>query len=53
MTLNRMMRYQGYNTVTDHLDKLCSYFECDLNELVRYVPSPEALNSKNLSILAA
>lgn len=39
MTLNRMMRQQGYNTVTDHLDKLCTYFQCDLNELVRYVPS--------------
>ena len=41
MTLNRMMRQQGYNTVTDHLDKLCTYFQCDLNELVRYVPSDE------------
>jgi putative transcriptional regulator len=38
MTLNRMMRQQGYNTVTDHLDKLCAYFQCDLNELVRYTP---------------
>ena len=38
MTLNRMMRQQGYNTVTDHLDKLCNYFQCDLNELVRYTP---------------
>ena len=53
MTLNRMMRHQGYNTITDHLDKLCSYFECDLNELVRYVPSAEASNSQKLSSLVA
>lgn len=53
MTLNRMMRHQGYNTITDHLDKLCSYFECDLNELVRYVPSAGASNSQKLSRLVA
>ena len=38
MTLNRMMRHQGYNTVTDHIDKLCNFFQCDLNDLVKYVP---------------
>jgi len=38
MTLNRMMRQQGYNTVTDHLDKLCTYFECDIHELVKFIP---------------
>ena len=53
MTLNRMMRQQGYNTVTDHLDKLCTYFQCDLNELVRYTPTlNDASNSQNLSRLA-
>lgn len=39
MTLFRMMKNKGYNTVTDHLDKLCAFFECELNELVRYVPN--------------
>ena len=54
MTLNRMMRQQGYNTVTDHLDKLCTYFQCDLNELVRYTPTlNDASNSQNFSRLAA
>ena len=54
MTLNRMMRQQGYNTVTDHLDKLCTYFQCDLNELVRYTPTLiDASNSQNFSRLAA
>ena len=45
MTLNRMMRQQGYNTVTDHLDKLCTYFQCDLNELVRYTPNVNSISS--------
>ncbi len=39
MTLNRMMRFEAYSTVTYHLDKLCTYFQCDLNELVRYTPN--------------
>ena len=39
MTLNRMMRQQGYNTVTNHIDQLCSFFQCDLYELVKYVPN--------------
>jgi putative transcriptional regulator len=52
MTLNRMMRQQGYNTVTDHLDKLCTYFQCDLNELVKYVPSQSATNDKHATLIA-
>lgn len=51
MTLNRMMRQQGYNTVTDHLDKLCTYFQCDLNELVRYTPSiTETVSASRLAV---
>jgi len=54
MTLSRMMRQQGYNTLTDHLDKLCTYFQCDLNELVRYTPPlNDSSNSQNFSRLAA
>ena len=52
MTLNRMMRNEGYNTVTNHIDQLCSYFKCDLNELVRYVPSTVASNDNNLKLSA-
>lgn len=53
MTLNRMMRNEGYSTVTNHIDLLCSYFQCELSELVRYVPSPEASNSQNPSRFVA
>lgn len=46
MTLFRMMKNQGYNTVTDHLDKLCAFFECELHELVKYVPSATSVNNR-------
>jgi putative transcriptional regulator len=39
MTLFRMVNNQGYNTVTDHLDKLCAFFECEIQDLVRYEPN--------------
>lgn len=38
ITLHRIIRNEGYSTLTDHLDKLCAFFECELHELVRYVP---------------
>ncbi len=39
MTLFRMMKNTRHNTVTDHLDSLCAFFDCELHELVRYVPN--------------
>lgn len=51
MTLNRMMRQEGYSTVTDHIDKLCTYFQCDLNELVRYTPSASVANDKHTTLI--
>ena len=38
MTLSRMVNNEGYSTVTSHLDRLCAFFECELYELVKYVP---------------
>jgi putative transcriptional regulator len=35
MTLSRMMRFEAYSTVTDHLDKLCDFFDCEVQELVK------------------
>jgi putative transcriptional regulator len=37
-TLFRIMKNEGYSTVTDHIDKLCAFFECEIFELVKYVP---------------
>ncbi len=38
MTLHRMLKDHSYNASTDHLSKLCAYLQCDLYELVRWVP---------------
>jgi putative transcriptional regulator len=38
MTLSKMINHKGYSTVTDNLDKLCAYFDCELVELAQYVP---------------
>lgn len=42
MTLHRTLKCQQYKLSTDSIDKLCSFFECDLNDLVRYVPDQDA-----------
>ncbi|WP_342667552.1 helix-turn-helix domain-containing protein [Marinomonas fungiae] len=37
VTLSKMANQRGYNTVTDNLDKLCIYFDCEVSELVEFV----------------
>jgi DNA-binding Xre family transcriptional regulator len=48
MTLSRMVNNKGYSTVTDQLDKLCTFFECEIHELVRFVPETQ-LRSQAIS----
>ncbi len=49
MTLHRMIHQKSHNTITDHLDKLCDFFRCDLTELVKYVPNTNAHHQENLN----
>jgi putative transcriptional regulator len=44
MTLSRMVNNRGYSTVTDQLDKLCTFFECEIHELVKFVPDAHLSN---------
>lgn len=37
MTLSKIVNHKGYSTVTDNIDKLCSYFNCEVNDLVEYI----------------
>lgn len=37
MTLSKMINKRGYSTTTDHLDRLCVYFECTLDDIAEYV----------------
>jgi putative transcriptional regulator len=41
VTLSRMVNQRGYSTVTDHLNKLCAYFGCKIEEVAEYVPDGE------------
>lgn len=38
VTLSKMINQKGYSTVTDNLDKLCSFFDCKLEEIAEYIP---------------
>ena len=41
VTLSKMVNQRGYGTLTDHLDRLCRYFNCQLSELAEYVPDEQ------------
>lgn len=41
VTLSKMINQRGYGTLTDHLDRLCRYFNCRLEELAEYVPDED------------
>jgi len=36
-TLNRIANIPGYNTTTDNLDALCSYFGCTPGDLLEHI----------------
>ena len=38
MTLSKMINQRGYNTGTENLDRLCEFFECQVEDLVEHVP---------------
>ena len=38
-TLSKMANIVGYNTTTDNVDKLCEYFDCEISDLVEYLPA--------------
>lgn len=42
VTLSKMVNQRGYGTLTDHLDRLCAYFGCRIEELAEYVPDSAA-----------
>lgn len=44
VTLSKMINRRGFATSTDHIDALCRYFQCRIEELAEYVPD-EAIDS--------
>ena len=41
VTLSKMVNQLGYGTLTDHLDRLCRYFNCSLSDLAEYIPDED------------
>lgn len=40
-TLSKIANQRGYNTTTEILDKLCMYFDVELEEVAQFVEDPE------------
>ena len=38
VTLSKMVNRRGFSTSTEHIDGLCRYFDCNVGDLVEYVP---------------
>lgn len=37
MTLSKLINQKGYNTGSENLDRLCGYFECEIQDLVEHI----------------
>lgn len=37
MTLSKILNQKGYGTGTDTIDKLCSYFQCEVSDLMEHL----------------
>lgn len=37
-TLSKIANQRGYNTTTDVIDRLCSFFGCRVEELIEHIP---------------
>lgn len=48
VTLSKMVNQRGYGTLTDHLNKLCAYFGCRIEQLAEYVPDENIANSSEI-----
>ena len=38
MTLSRIANHPGTNTGTENINKLCKYFNCEVGQLMEYLP---------------
>ena len=39
MTLSKILNLKGYGTGTDSIDRLCTYFNCSVEELMEHLPN--------------
>ncbi|MFZ4858820.1 MAG: helix-turn-helix domain-containing protein [Desulfuromonadaceae bacterium] len=44
-TLSKISGHRGYNTTTDNIDKLCRFLECQVEDLMQYIPDEDVLGT--------
>lgn len=48
MTLSKIASQRGYSTVTDNIDRLCTYFACPVQDLMVHIPdAPDAMSDSS------
>lgn len=40
-TLSKILNQKGYSTGTDVLDRLCTYFDCTVSDVMEHLPDAE------------
>lgn len=43
-TLTKIIGKKGYNTTTNNIDVLCRFFNCQISDLIEYIPDDELGN---------
>lgn len=43
-TLSKIANARGYNTTTDNLDRLCTFFHCRIDKLIEHLPEASGPN---------
>lgn len=37
-TLSKIANERGYNTGTENVDRLCRHFDCDVGDVIQFIP---------------
>ena len=37
MTLSKILNHPGHSTTTENIDRLCKFFDCEVEELMKYI----------------
>jgi len=48
VTLSKLINKRGQSTNSDHLDALCRYLDCRIEDLVEYVPDEDVIHHIDL-----
>ncbi|PLA74936.1 transcriptional regulator [Hydrogenovibrio sp. SC-1] len=37
MTLSKILNHPGHSTTTENIDRLCKFFDCEVEDLMKYI----------------